>query len=175
VAEFDQDGKTITGGQVLQIVEVVKTFALRRVSVETNGIGGFAPTVLKAALKQAKIHDCGVSEINNTANKNKRILEALEDPLASGTLWAHTSVVYAAEGPQPHDQMRDWNPAIKDQPDDDLDSLAGAVSETPERIGRFTGWNPPGKGGTIGAHQRACTRWSWKADTAAPGNQPRAP
>jgi hypothetical protein len=84
---------------VLQIVQVVKDFALRRVSVETNGIGGFAPTVLKAALKQAKIHDCGVSEINNTANKNKRILEALEDPLASGTLWAHTSVLYAADGP----------------------------------------------------------------------------
>jgi hypothetical protein len=127
---------------VLQIVETVKTFALRRVSVETNGIGGFAPTVLKAALKQAKIHDCGVSEINNTANKNKRILEALEDPLASGTLWAHMSVV---QGPA-YDQMRDWNPAIKEQPDDDLDSLAGAVSETPERIGRLAGWNPPGQG-----------------------------
>lgn len=142
VAEFDHAGKTIIGGQVLKIVETVKAFALRRVSVETNGIGGFAPTVLKAALKQANIFDCGVSEINNTANKNKRILEALEDPLASGTLWAHTSVL---EGPA-YDQMRDWNPAVAEQPDDDLDSLAGAVSETPERIGRFTGWNTPVQG-----------------------------
>lgn len=142
VAEFDEAGKTIIGGQVLEIVKLVKAFALRRVTVETNGIGGFAPTVLKAALKQAKIHDCGVSEINNTANKNKRILEALEDPLASGTLWAHTSVI---SGPA-YDLMRDWNPGETDQPDDDIDSLAGAVSETPERIGRFVGWNPPGQG-----------------------------
>jgi len=142
VAEFSEDGKTITGGQVLQIVEVVKTFALRRVSVETNGIGGFAPAVLKAALKQAKLTDCGVSEITSTANKNKRILESLEDPLSSGTLWAHTSVI---EGPA-YDQMRDWNPAVADQPDDDIDSLAGAVSETPERLGRFMGWNTPEQG-----------------------------
>ena len=141
VAEFDGSGKQIVGGQVLQIVEAVKALALRRVSVETNGIGGFAPTVLKAALKQAKVTDCGVSEIQNTGNKNKRILEALEDPLTSGTLWAHTSVL---DGPA-WDQMRDWNPAISDQPDDHLDSLAGAVSETPERVGHSVGWNAPAK------------------------------
>lgn len=142
VAEFSDDGKTIVGGQALQIVEVVKAFALRRVTVETNGVGVFAPAVLKAALKQAKINDCGVSEVPSTANKNARILEAWEDPLASGTVWAHTSVI---EGPA-YDQMRDWNPAIKNQPDDHLDSGAGAISETPERIGRSDGWNPPAKG-----------------------------
>lgn len=143
VAEFDDAGKTITGGQVLQIVEAVKSLALRRVSVETNGIGGFAPAVLKAALKQAKVHDCGVSEITSSANKNKRILESIEAPLTSGTLWAHVSVL---DGPA-FTQMRDWNPAISEQPDDHLDSLAGAMNETPERIGRVSaGWNQPTRG-----------------------------
>ena len=143
VAEFDQAGKNITGGQVLEIVKLVKDFGLHRVSVETNGIGGFAPSVLKAALRQAGIHDCGVSEVHSTANKNKRILEALEDPLTSGTLWAHTSVF---EGPA-YQVMRDWNPAVTEQPDDDIDSLAGAVTETPERMGRSSaGWNAPAKG-----------------------------
>jgi hypothetical protein len=33
--------------------------------------------------------------------------------------------------------MREWNPAVKEQPDDYLDALAGAVAETPERIGRL--------------------------------------
>lgn len=142
VAEFAPDGKTIAGGQVQQIVEIVAQLGLRRVSVETNGIGGFAPTVLRSALKQAKINDCGITEVHRTANKNKRILEALEDPLTSGTLWAHTSVT---DGPA-YKQMRDWNPALLVQADDHLDSLAGAVSETPERIGRAsTGWNSPGK------------------------------
>jgi terminase large subunit-like protein len=138
VAEFDPRGKTITGGQVHQIVAVVKQLALPRVTVETNGAGTFGPAVLKAALKQARLQ-CGVSEKHETLNKNKRILEAIEPPLSSGTLWAHVSVL---DGPA-YDQMRDFNPAITEQPDDDLDSLAGAISEAPERIGRVGGWNSP--------------------------------
>jgi hypothetical protein len=135
--------------------------------VETNGIGGFAPTVLKAALKQAKIHDCGVSrDQQSTANKNKRILEALEDPLASGTLWAHTSVL---EGPA-YEQMRDWNPAIKDQPDDT--STPGRRDQRDPRADRPAvglesagtqgrdDWRPSG----------GCTRWNSLGNptTAAP-------
>src|SRR3546814_3849730 len=39
VAEFAEDGKTITGGQVWQICDVVERLNLPRVTVETNGIG----------------------------------------------------------------------------------------------------------------------------------------
>jgi hypothetical protein len=131
VAEFDQDGKTITGGQVLQIAELVRALHLPRVTVETNGIGTFAPAVLKAALKQGKLQ-CGVTGMTSTANKNKRILEAIEPPLTSGMFWAHVAVL---KGPA-FAQMRDWNPAVQDQPDDHIDALAGAITETPERIGR---------------------------------------
>src|SRR5690606_3933605 len=48
VAEFAEDGKTIIGGQVWQICDVVERLNLPRVTVETNGIGQFAPTVLRA-------------------------------------------------------------------------------------------------------------------------------
>lgn len=137
VAELDDLGEKIIGGQVLQIAAEVKALGLPRVVVETNGAGTFAPAYLKAAFKQARLH-CGVSEKHETANKNRRILEALEPPLTSGTLWAHVSVL---TGPA-WDQMRDWNPAVPDQPDDHLDSLAGAVTQTPERIGR-AGWIAP--------------------------------
>ena len=58
VAEFAQDGKTIVGGQVRQICDLVDRLKLPRVSVETNGIGGFAPTVLRAALKQRAHASC---------------------------------------------------------------------------------------------------------------------
>lgn len=139
VAETDETGKQITGGQVLQIVDVVRSLALPRVVVETNGVGTFAPAWLKTALKQAKVR-CGVQDEMQAANKNRRILEAVEGPLNSGQLWAHVSVI---DGPA-WEQMRDWNPAVQDQPDDHLDSLAGAISETPERIGAtVSGWNPP--------------------------------
>jgi hypothetical protein len=52
--------------------------------------------------------------------------------LSDGQLWAHVSVL---DGPLP-EQMRDWNPAVREQPDDYLDAVAGAVAETPERIVR---------------------------------------
>jgi hypothetical protein len=139
VAELDAQGERIVGGQVLQIVEVVRSLGLMRVTVETNGVGTFAPAYLKAAFKQQKMR-CGVSERHESANKNKRILDAIEGPLTSGTLWAHVSV---ADGPAAA-QMRDWNPAVQDQPDDHLDTLGAAITETPERVqAHGAGWNPP--------------------------------
>lgn len=129
VAEFTDDGRKIIGGQVKQICDLVERFHIPRVTVETNGIGAFAPAVLKAALKQRRLQ-CGVAEEQALLNKNRRILEALDGPLSSGMLWAHQSVI---DGPL-WEQMQGWSPDIKDQPDDYLDALAAAVADTPERI-----------------------------------------
>lgn len=128
VADFAADGKQIIGGQVWQLCDLVAEFSVSRITVETNGIGGFAPTVLKAALKQRRLQ-CGVTEITASDKKNKRILEAFEPLIASGMLWAHVSVLEMV-----WDQMQEWNPAITTQPDDHLDSGAGAITDTPERI-----------------------------------------
>ena len=130
VAEFGPDNKTITGGQVWQLCDVVEALNLPRVTVETNGIGKFAPAILRAALKQRRLV-CGVVESNSTQNKNKRILEGFEPLLMSrGMLWAHVDVL---RGPV-WAQMKDWNPAVADQDDDLIDAGAGAIAETPERI-----------------------------------------
>lgn len=134
VADTDEKGHTITGGQVFQLCDLIKEFRVPRVTVETNGIGGYAPAFLKTALKQRKLR-CGVIEVQATANKNKRILEALEPPIASGMLWAHVSVL---EGPL-WNQMRDWNAAVPNQPDDFLDAGAGAITDQPARIGQMVG------------------------------------
>ena len=129
VAEFSEDGKTITGGQVWQLCDLVEAFAIPRVVVETNGIGAIAPAVLKACLKQRKLL-CGVKEEQALLNKNRRILEAYEGPLSSGMLWAHAEVL---DGPFIN-QLRDFNPAATNQPDDYIDAGAGAITDTPERI-----------------------------------------
>lgn len=151
LATFDEDGKTIIGGQVWQLCGVIDKLQVPRITVETNGIGGFAPTVLRAALKQRRIH-CAVIEVNNTVNKNKRILESLEPLLLSrGMLWAHVDVL---RGPLWR-QMRDWNPAIAEQEDDLLDAAAGAVGDTPERF--------KGKGGI----PRSAPRDDWRPDTGS--------
>ncbi|GAB2493881.1 phage terminase large subunit [Arenimonas alkanexedens] len=137
VAEFDEHAKRIIGGQVFQLCDLVAQFGLTKVEVETNGIGGFAPAVLKAALKQRKLQ-CGVKEIQSIVNKNARILEEFEPLLLSaGQLWAHVSVLNGDFW----DQMKDWNPATQNQDDDDLDATAGALGATPERVGRIVG-NP---------------------------------
>jgi hypothetical protein len=128
VATFDEDGKTITGGQVFQICDLVRQFNIPRVTIKTAGIGGFMPAVMKAALKQRRLV-CGVTEEKETTNKNKRILEAFEPLLLSGMLACHTSVVPVVE-----DQMREFNPMTSSNEDDFIDAGAGAITAAPERI-----------------------------------------
>lgn len=144
VAEFAKDGKKIIGGQVFQICELVKKYKVPRIVVETNGIGAFAPAVLRAALKQFGLR-CAVIEEAAIVNKNKRILEAYEDVLSSGMLWAHVDVL---KGPL-WAQMKDFNPGTQNQDDDYLDVTAGAITDHPERIqvpagelGRDEDWRP---------------------------------
>ncbi|ECU9164223.1 TPA: transcriptional regulator, partial [Salmonella enterica] len=129
LATFDGDSR-IAGGQVIQLKELVIKYQIPRVLVEVNGPGSFAGKLLRQALKGT---GCGVTEIFNTVNKQKRILDAFEAPLSARFLWAHTDVL---DGPM-FEQMRDFNPALTDQPDDYIDSGAGAVTATPVRIGKM--------------------------------------
>jgi hypothetical protein len=129
LAEVSDRGE-ITGGQVEKICDVVREFELTRIEVETNGIGGHVPSILRGAIKRRGL-PCAVREVTASSNKNRRILSALEPPLRSGVLWAHRSVMAVIEH-----QMRDWNPAVTDQPDDYLDCLAGAITAEPVRIGK---------------------------------------
>ncbi|CAI1774677.1 Uncharacterised protein [Serratia entomophila] len=131
LAEFDERDK-ITGGQVVQIRELVIRYQIPQVVVEVNGPGSFAGKLLRQALKGT---GCGVREEFTITNKQKRILDAFEAPLSSRFLWAHSDVL---DGPA-YDQMRDFNPALTNQPDDYIDSGAGAISETPVRIGKLVG------------------------------------
>ena len=131
LAEFDDNDK-ITGGQVAQIKELVLKYQIPVVCVEVNGPGSFAGKLLRQALKGT---GCAVREEFSITNKQKRILDAFEAPLSSRFLWAHTDVL---DGPV-YDQMRDFNPALTNQPDDFIDSGAGAISQTPVRIGKVVG------------------------------------
>src|SRR5690606_31867216 len=128
LAEFDAQDR-ITGGQVMQVRDLVLALHIPVVVVETNGPGGFVPNILRQALKGT---GCGVREEHSSQNKQKRMLDALEPPLSSRFLWAPIDVL---KGPL-WDQMRDFNPALTNQPDDYLDSGAGAISQTPVRIGK---------------------------------------
>lgn len=120
--------------QCKRIRELAVQYLIPCVEVETNGPGGHVPAILKKHLKGT---GCAVRENFQTTNKNKRILDAFEAPMDSGYLWAHVDVL---NGPM-WDQMIEWNPEVKEQPDDYLDSGAGAIAATPVRIGKTVG-NP---------------------------------
>ncbi len=63
--------------QCKEIRKIVIQYQLPRVTVETNGIGGHVPHILRKHLKKTL---CGVGEHHETANKNKRILDAWGSP-----------------------------------------------------------------------------------------------
>jgi hypothetical protein len=137
-AVFAEDNARIAGGQVMQICDLIERYSIPQIYVETNGVGSFAPQLLRKAISQRRLH-CGVLERTATVNKNEKILAGLEGPLRSGILWAHVDVL---DGPV-WDQMKQFNPLIKTQPDDYIDSGASAILETPVRIGKLVG-NPTG-------------------------------
>lgn len=120
--------------QCKRVKELVLQYFIPSVKVETNGPGGFIPPRLRKFLAGT---GCAVVDDHSTVNKQKRILDAFEAPLSMNVLWAHTSVI---DGPT-YDQMKDFNPLSTNQPDDYLDSGAGAIADTPVRIGQIVG-NP---------------------------------
>jgi len=134
-----------------KIRRLVDTYHLPNVTVETNGVGAFAPAFLRKSLMGS---GCSVTEHKATGNKDERILSAFETPLSGGIMWAHARV---AEGPA-YAQMRDWVPGVKNQPDDYLDSASGAILCTPVRIGtgfaKSSGaaWMPSGGTFTMGSN-----------------------
>ena len=124
--------KELTGEvdeQCQGIVPEVKRLSLCGLNLEVNGPGGFLPAILRRHLRMAGLQ-CAITSFNAKANKNTYILDALEPPLSGMFLHAHESVIDAVQG-----EMRDWDPTVKDQPDDYLNSGAGAIAHTPVRIG----------------------------------------
>lgn len=137
------DDTRINGGQVTRIRELVEEFSIPKIVVEVNGPGSFAAKLLRTALKGM---GCAVVEEYSVTNKQKRILDAFEAPLTSSFLWAHTRVL---DSPA-YEQMRDFNPEVTNAPDDYIDSGAGAILQTPVRIGQRV------------AVQKATGRPDWK-------------
>jgi hypothetical protein len=103
---------------------------LPSLSVETNGLGKFLPSLLRREMEELGIA-CAVVEKYSSTAKDKRILEAFDAPLAAGRIYVHDSVhrtPFITE-------MREWRPASK-APDDGLDAVAGCLLTEPVRLSR---------------------------------------
>jgi hypothetical protein len=121
---------------------------LPAITLETNGIGGFLPGLLRAELAKAGMA-VSVIEVASWRNKDVRIVEAFDAPLADRQLHAHASVFetpFIAE-------MREWRPGGKFR-DDGLDAVSGCLLSEPVRLTRWAApailharipWRPGGR------------------------------
>ncbi len=125
------------GHQCDQVLDFLGRHGLRRVAVETNGIGNALPEIMRDTAKRRgmAIH---VTKVTNSQNKETRILDAIEPILSTGRLYMHnrvrTSLLCA--------EMMEWTPIGGAVHDDGLDALAGAIRITPAPV-HAGGIGPP--------------------------------
>jgi len=98
----------------------------RSISVETNGIGGALPEIMRAGLNHEQ-NGIQVRPVNNSRHKQDRILDAIEPLLSTGRLYAHRRITQTPI----ISEMLGWNPAGGAEHDDGLDAIAGAIAIQP--------------------------------------------
>jgi len=105
---------------------------LPAVTVETNGIGRFLPGLLRSEIRGLGL-SIAVIEKHSSVRKEKRILEALDAPLAAGQIRCHRRVWQTPLA----QEMREWRPdGLGKTHDDGLDALAGCLIDEPVRLPR---------------------------------------
>ena len=112
------------------VADFVRDLYVPTVTVETNGLGRFLPTLLRREFETQGI-GAGVVEVHSTRPKDLRILDGFDAPLAAGRVHVHDSVratPFAQE-------MREWRPNSR-APDDALDAVAGCLLSEPVRLAR---------------------------------------
>lgn len=114
------------------VSRLIRQFYCPSVTIETNGIGNFLPNILRQELAKKNIA-CAVIGTSTNKPKNDRILEAFDAQLAAQNIYVHESV---RKTPFLR-EMIEWNPASKNNKDDGLDAVAGALNQEPVRIKRL--------------------------------------
>jgi hypothetical protein len=115
--------------QCRTVAAIARDLLLPVMRVETNGIGGFLPGLLRRELARLGF-GCAVVEVSSRIPKQQRILGALDPVLAARRLSAHESVFrtrFARE-------MAAWRPDQPGQRDDALDAVAGCLMSEPVRL-----------------------------------------
>jgi len=116
--------------QCNKVKEIAQKYSLPRVIVETNGVGGFLPGLLR---KHMSGTGTAVLGKHTTQSKKEKIIQAFEVRLAAGYLNAHEQVM---QGPF-MTQLRDFNPRTVGRVKDDyIDSVASAILNEPVRIAK---------------------------------------
>lgn len=112
--------------QCEMVLDFLLQHGLRRICIETNGIGNALPEIMRNAAETRNL-SISIQKITNHKNKETRILDAIEPILSSGRLHAHRRV----QSTPLIAEMLGWTPAGGTTHDDGLDAVAGAICALP--------------------------------------------
>lgn len=112
--------------QCEMVLDFLLQHGLRRICIETNGIGNALPEIMRNAAETRNL-SISIQKITNHKNKETRILDAIEPILSSGRLHAHRRV----QSTPLIAEMLGWTPAGGTTHDDGLDAVAGAICAVP--------------------------------------------
>ena len=115
--------------QCEMVIEFMTRARLRRISIETNGIGNALPEIMRDVSSRQNI-SISINRVTNRIKKETRILDSIEPILTSGRLYAHTRV----QSTPLISEMLGWTPIGGTTHDDGLDAVAGALCATPTPI-----------------------------------------
>jgi len=109
--------------QCNQVLDFMHARGLHRITIETNGIGGGLPEIMRdcATRRGLCIY---VTRVSNVRAKSDRILDAIEPVLTTGHLHAHIRV----QKTPLMAEMLGWSPMAHGMHDDGLDAVAGAIA-----------------------------------------------
>ena len=140
--EVDENSNVDAATQQCALVaKHAKEHYLPSLTVETNGLGKFLPSILRNELVKARA-PCTVIEKSQTQNKEQRILEAFDALMAAKLLSVRKQVLKTSF----ITEMQEWRPVGGSKyRDDSLDAVAGALAQQPCRLHRL--------------HKRGSLRW----------------
>lgn len=108
-----------------EVVAFAQRNEIPQIEVESNGIGGFLPGILRRELAAAGL-GVTIHGRHTSQPKIRRILEAFDPVLAARRLRAHRQVWQTPF----IQELREWAPHT-DGPDDGLDAVAGCLRQQP--------------------------------------------
>lgn len=118
--------------QCEQVLDFLHGHNMRRICVETNGIGNALPEILRNSAAHRGF-DIVVQNVVNNKRKSDRIIDTIEPVLSTGRLYCASRV-----GSTPlFAEMIGWSPVAYTTHDDGIDAVAGAILAPPTPVHPF--------------------------------------